>query len=280
MSAAKSIEPGPITGNPPSLEWLAVDMLQIEPAYQRAVTGSKSRRIINGMVREWRWPWCQPLVVTRRSDGSLFVIDGQHRLEGAKARGDIAHLPCNVLPVTTTAAEAQAFVDLNTKRQRLSQVDLFAGMLAAGDSEALAVDAMVRETGWVLARHSNTAHYKAGELACAPMLARQVRQRGEAPVRNALTAMREAWPDTPVRTASQIAKALIAIFDSERACALIDPDALIAALGAYEDPADWIEEGRGMRRANPTMTGAEALAEAITEAAREEARQQQIEEAA
>lgn len=263
----KKSQIGPITGNPPSLEWLSVAALMIEPAYQRATDGSKSQRIIAGMVKQWRWPLCQPLVVTRREDRSIYVIDGQHRLEGAKRRGDIPHLPCVVLAAMPQEREAEAFVELNTTRQALSQIDLFAAMLAAGDPTALRVEALMRETGWTLARHTNSAIYKPGELVCAPMLVRAAKQMGEAAVRNALTTLREAWPDTPVRTASRLLQALMTIFADERLLSRIDPDALIEALGAYENPADWIDDGRGMKRANPSLSTREALAEAMIEAA-------------
>lgn len=268
MTQAKT-KAGPITGNPPSLEWLSVNDLMVEPAYQRATDGHKSRSIIAGMVKQWRWPLCQPLVVTRREDRSIYVIDGQHRLEGAKRRGDIPHLPCVVLAAMPQEREAEAFVELNTTRQALSQIDLFAAMLAAGDPAALRVEALMRETGWTLARHTNSAIYKPGELACAPMLARAAKAMGEAVVRNALATLREAWPETPVRTASRLLQALMLIFADERKLTKIDPDALIEALGAYENPGDWIDDGHGMQRANPSLSRREALAEAMIEAAAE-----------
>lgn len=81
---AINVARGPISGNPPSLEWLAVGQLQIDSAYQRACDGPKSRALIGKMIRRWEWALCQPLVVTRRLDGSLFVIDGQHRWTGPR----------------------------------------------------------------------------------------------------------------------------------------------------------------------------------------------------
>lgn len=260
---------GPVIGDPPSLEWLAVGRLQIEPAYQRATDGHKSRKIIAGMVREWNWTLCQPLVASRRHDGSIYVIDGQHRLEGAKKRGDIPHLPCTVLPALDHAGEAAAFVALNTKRQALSQTDVFAGMLAAGDRDALALEKMLAETGWTLARHTNTADYKPGQLACAPMLSRAFNGIGEAPVRNALTTLREAFPDRPVRTASRLLQALMLLFSDEGYWKRVDPDALIDTIGAVDDPADWIAEGYEVRRRNPALSTREGIAEAMVQAASE-----------
>lgn len=266
---------GPVCGNPPSLEWLAVSQLQIDSEYQRACDGSKSRALIARMIRRWEWALCQPLVVTRRLDGSLFVIDGQHRWNGAKARGDIPHLPCVVIPAIERAEEAKTFVNLNTARQRLSQVEIFNGMLAASDADALAIVKLLKETGWALARHTNSVVFKPGELACVPMLVRQVRAIGEAPVRNALTALREAYRDTPVTVPSRLLGALMLIFQNERMRRGFDADDLIEALAECEDPQGWLEEGRGMNRANPALSSREALAEAMCEAARYVARERQ-----
>lgn len=257
---------GPVSGNPPTLEWLSLDQLQVDPVYQRAMDGAKSRAIVIGMVKRWNWALCQPLVVTRRECGGLWVIDGQHRLEGARQRGDIPHLPCVVLSARSIEAEADAFVQLNTVRQRLTQTEVFAGMLAQGDPEARRVDAILRETGWRLARHSNTMHYKPGELACAPMLARAIKAHGEPPVRNALAALFEAFSQVPVRQGSTLLRALILLFVEGR---VPDPDALIEVLGQCDDPADWLLEAETVRRANLAFSKREALAHALEMAARD-----------
>jgi hypothetical protein len=265
----KPIECGPARGTPPTLEWVAIDRLNIDAAYQRATDGSKSRRIIVGMVRQWDWALCQPLVVSRRADGSLFVLDGQHRLSGARERGDLPHLPCVILHDRDAEGEAEAFVALNTRRQRLSQSDVFNGMLAAGDDTAASVAAMLRETGWRTVNSQNMAAWKPGDINCAAMLARMVRTHGEAPVRNALTALREAYQDTPVTVPATLLKALVAIYAEDR-LAGADVDVFIESLATIE-PRDWIEAGRDMRRCAPSLSPRAALAEAMLDNFREHA---------
>jgi len=196
------------------------------------------------------------------------VIDGQHRWNGAKARGDIPHLPCVVIPAIAQEDEAWTFVELNTARQKLSQVEIFAGMLAASDPDALALVTLLEQTGWSLARHANSTAFRPGELACAPMLVRQVRAIGEAPVRNALTALREAYPDTPVTTPAKLLMALMLIFEEPERFGGFDADDLIQALGEVDQPGEWLEEGRDMGRVNPSLSLREALAAAMADAAR------------
>lgn len=263
---AKSLN-GPVIGSPPSLEWIGVERLQIDPAYQRATDGHHSRKIIFGMVKGWDWTLCQPLVVARRDNGDLFILDGQHRHQGAIERGDIAHLPCVILAGCNHAREAETFVALNTRRQRLSQADIFNGMLAASDPDAVRMASILAETGWRQARSTNLEVQRPGALLCAPMLVKMVKSYGEAPVRNALASLREAYPETPVTNASCLLKALTLIY-REDSLAGIDPDLFIETLGTMQ-PGDWPDYGRERRRLSPALSNIEGIAEAMIYAARE-----------
>lgn len=264
---AKALETGPQKGAPPTLEWVAITRLNVDAAYQRATDGPNSRRVIVGMVKEWDWALCQPLVVSRRGDGSLYVLDGQHRKAGAEERGDIPHLPCVIVSDRDQSGEAATFVALNTRRQKLSQSDIFNGMLAAGDESAKATQVLLEQTGWRIRGHGATASYRPGDLGCAPMLARAVEAYGEAVVRNALTALREAYPTTPVTTGATMLKALISIYrDGDLDGG--DPDLFIETLGFCE-PGDWEAHGHDHRRKHPVLTRIEAISGAMLEAYRE-----------
>jgi hypothetical protein len=260
---------GAQVGAPPSLEQIPVDRLQVDAAYQRATDSAGSRKIINGMVKRWDWSLCQPLVVARRSDGALYILDGQHRHAGATERGDIPFLPCVVLSSLGHADEARTFVELNTRRQKLTQAQVFHGMLAAGDDNARLVLQLIEETGWRVRTHSNTAAYGAGDLECAPMLVKVVAAKGGDPVRFALTVLRLAYPDTAVRQTSTMLKALLEIFDN--------PDHGLTATGLASligsvPPGKWASRAAVLQEQRPNWSRVTALAKAImAEATGEEA---------
>jgi len=268
------VVPGPLKGAPPSLEWIGVDRLQVDPAYQRATDTSASARIIFGMFKCWDWSLCQPLVVARRADGTLFILDGQHRHAGALRRGDIPHLPCVVLSGVAHTEEAETFVALNTRRQRLSQSDLFNAMLAAGDDHAIAVADLLAETGWRIARTKNTAAWKPGDIECAPMLAGRMATDGAAAVRFALTVVREAWPKYPVRQSATLITGLLAVF-AGKAGRIESQSELIAMLSAAL-PDTWVLRGAIKREKNPFLSRPHALAHAIVEALPGNAPQQPV----
>lgn len=269
--AAKPAKPpavqlGPQTGAPPSLEQVSIDRLQVDPAYQRATDGAMSRRIIAGMIREWQWPLCQPLVVSRRADGALFVLDGQHRLAGARARGDLPYLPCVILASLEAPAEAKAFVELNTRRQKLSQADIFNGMLAAGDVNAVALGELLRETGWRIVRSSNTRQFKPGDLTCAPMLVRELRSHGADTVRAALVTLRTAWPDRPVAAGANFLLALIGLFKPRSPFPSFAIDLLARVIGR-NTPEYWLNHAARIKGQEPALTRVTAITAAIARAA-------------
>lgn len=267
---ATPVGSGPVLGTPPTLEWVAAERLSVDPDYQRSTAGEHSRKIIFGMVKAWDWALCQPLVVSRRADGSLFVLDGQHRLAGARERGDIPHLPCVLQHGQDPAGEAAAFVALNTRRQKLSQGDIFNGMLAAGDADAKAMAALLGETGWMQARSQINLASSPGLLMCAPTLVKRLRADGEAAVRNALTALREAYPDRPVPNSATLLNALVCIYRDGDLDG-IDPDLFIETMGEIE-PGDWDDFGREERRNSPVLSRIEGLALAMVNACREAAK--------
>lgn len=262
---AKEQPLGPQTGAPPSLEQIPIDRLNVDPAYQRATDSSASARIIFSMYKCWDWTLCQPLVVSRRADGSLYVLDGQHRLAGARRRGDILYLPCVVLAGIGISDEAKTFVSLNQERQRLSQADIFHGMLAAGDEHAKIALTIIEETRWRVVKGRNTATRAAGELDCAPMITRQVKAGGADAVRFALSILKSAYPDTPVRPAATMLKALFFVFENLIEDGL-NSSKLVKALTGH-DPDSWILRGQIQRERTPTLSGTAALARVMVNAA-------------
>lgn len=263
MNAQQRIERGPQLGAPPSLEQVPLDRLQVDPTYQRATDSQSSRLLIAGMVKAWDWSLCQPIVVSRRADGTMWVLDGQHRVAGARARGDIPYLPCVLLSSLDPQTEARTFVDLNTRRQRLTQGQIFHGQLAAGEPTARLVQQMLDQAGWRVRLTTNTASYHPGDLECAPMLVKTVATKGEHRVRFALSALRAAYLDVPVRPAATLLKALFELFDYVgNGDGDLTTAGIVATLSAHV-PDQWVMAGHAMRDRNPHLSHIDAVAAAM-----------------
>lgn len=183
----------PANGTMPVLQYVLPAQLSVDPDYQRSLDGHTSSVLIRRIARQWDWHLCQPLVVSRRGDGGLYVIDGQHRLAAAKERGDIAQLPCVIVEYDGTAGEAAAFVGLNSQRRALSPVDLFRAAVASGEDDAVAIADAIAAAGLILATHSNPNGWKPMMVFHIRGIQNCWRERGPTVTAEALCVLGEAF---------------------------------------------------------------------------------------
>jgi hypothetical protein len=207
--ATSRLKVNPPLGVPPSLEFRTLAELHVDETYQRSLETDPSRRLIRQIAQFWDWGLCQPLAVARRGDGSLMVVDGQHRLEAARTRSDIAHLPCVITAYRNAGDEAAAFVALNQNRKPLQPLDIFKAALAAGDDTATAVQAILTRAGLRLAPHTNWQFWKPGMLANVNAMQTVYRKHGEATLFVTLSAIAKGFADAPLRYAGTIFSGLI-----------------------------------------------------------------------
>jgi hypothetical protein len=143
-----------VADEPGKFEMVPKELLLVDHEYQRKdVRPERVRRIASN----WSWWACGVLRVARRPDGKLYVYDGQHRKRAADTRADIKKLPCMIFNSSAAdpqATEAAGFVRCNVERQRVAAYDLFVADLRRKDDTAVAVDAMVRETGYAVAKQT------------------------------------------------------------------------------------------------------------------------------
>jgi ParB-like chromosome segregation protein Spo0J len=104
-----------------------------------------------------------PLLVASR-DGGLYIIDGQHRWEAAKLRGDIQFMPCAVGNYTGSAEEAALFVAANRHRVRVNPMDMWRAAVAAGDEATVALERLVTAAG---CRSRSTPQHQLKPASCS-----------------------------------------------------------------------------------------------------------------
>jgi hypothetical protein len=118
--------------------------LNVDHQYQRDNI-SKSRVLV--IAAYFSWIAFGVLVVGRRSDGTLWVVDGQHRKLAADRRSDVTVLPCLVFDMEEIKREAQAFLAANTVRGPVKTLDKFRALVLSGEVVAIAVQSLVSTTG-------------------------------------------------------------------------------------------------------------------------------------
>jgi len=223
-------------GMPPSIENRHPTELKIDDSYQRSTDTGPSRALIRKIANGWDWRMCMPLVVSKREDGSLWVIDGQHRLAAALMRGDIPFLPCCVGVYAGVADEAAMFVAMNRARRAMNRLDDFHAAQAGADPDAMAVAALITTAGFTVSRKTGSAAWAPGEVAFTSAIAKVRRRWGDEIAANALALLAEAFPGQRLVAGSSVFTATCSV--------LADPPAefdrarLLAALRTF-DMAGW-----------------------------------------
>jgi len=223
-------------GMPPSIENRHPNELNVDDSYQRSIDTGPSRALIKRIAMGWDWRKCLPLVVSKRDDGSLFVIDGQHRLAAAQLRGDVQFLPCCVAVYADVADEAAMFVEMNRERRAINRLDDFHAAQAGADPDALAIAEMVRSVGFTVSRRTGSASWAPGEVAFTTAIGKVRRRHGEALARQALELMSIAFAGQRLSAGSSVYTATCAILAAPPAG--FNRDRMLKALGLF-DMAGW-----------------------------------------
>jgi len=138
---------------PGKLQYVHKAFLLVDETYQRPLNDSKRKRIASA----FNWAAFGVLLVARRTDGSLWVIDGQHRLAAAKSRSDIEEVPIIVFEFNGNIMdEATDFLVANKDRKPLTGVESFKAQIASGDAVAIQVQELVHTSGRVIGQASPT----------------------------------------------------------------------------------------------------------------------------
>lgn len=241
--ATSRLKVNPPQGHRPSLENHRICDLQVDPAYQRSAETSSSLTLIRRIAMHWDWGLFQPLTVARRADGSLWIVDGQHRAAAAKLRCDMYDLPCVVTSYDSAGDEAAAFVSLNSNRRPLNAVEVWKAALAAGDEEAVAVHSLIVDAGLSVAPHQNYIAWKPGMLYCVPGIRSSYRKHGRTATSSALVAIAEAFPGQVLRFAGLLLEGLCPFYVEAMSDSGFDPDLFLDVLAGARQ-AEWVQDAR------------------------------------
>jgi hypothetical protein len=218
----------PPIGSQPTIEWIHLNRLSIDGAYQRSIENEASRRLIISIAARFDWRLCAPLVVSRRADETLTIIDGQHRWMAASQRHDIPQLPCCVFRYESSKEEARMFILANRARKPMNRLDDYFAALAAADEDALEIQQLVMDAGLQVARNTSSMAWGPGEIAFTAAIANSVRKFGPAITSAVLTNIAVAFPGQKLRHGGAIFGGLVRIMS--RPAPDFDPDHLVNVL--------------------------------------------------
>jgi hypothetical protein len=115
----------------------------VDPRFQRDLDETRAKRLSKAL----NLSRIGHFVVSRRADGSMVVLDGQHRLTAMKMRGINEPIYCDVWDGLTLPEEAELFLWLNSDRRAVRVFDKFKARLIAQETSAIEIDGIVKKCG-------------------------------------------------------------------------------------------------------------------------------------
>lgn len=169
----------------PKYRKLPVATIVTDERYQRELVPARVRRI----VRNFDARQLGALEVSERDDGTIAIFDGQHRLEALKELG-IETAPCFVHKLTAED-EAGLFVRLQMDRKAPSPVERFRAQVFSGDEQAVAVEDIAIEAGFVIWNRERAGQHNA--IRAINALERIYKREGAETLRATLTTVADLW---------------------------------------------------------------------------------------
>lgn len=188
-------------GEPGERVRLSILGLRVDLSYQGALDMAR----VTDLALNWRPDLVGDLVVNQRPDGTLYVVDGQHR----KAAWAMLHegpelatatLSCLVVHRKGPKEEAELYYLLNSKRVAKTYEQQFRARLVYGEVYASRVVECVTAVGLTPVYLRSTASRKSepGQLAALKTCEGVIRQTDPETLSTVLGLLVEAWGHKPV----------------------------------------------------------------------------------
>jgi hypothetical protein len=246
-------------GQMPSLEWVNVDQLWIDPDYQRTMRIDHVMKI----ALEFSWEKFQALSVMRRhgDDGieRLMMTDGQHKGIAAYLR-DIKKVPCLIYQSQGKTDEAEQFFGINNDRRAVPLVVKHRNAVLLGRRDSIELQDIVDKAGITL---TEGRPKRPGEFNNLSALRVAVRKAGEDITLRGFELMRRAWPEEPVNGIILVGLAVFIVLYHK--ASQYSEDDLVRTLKSFATPAA-IMEGIDARRQATNIVRENLIASDLLEA--------------
>lgn len=220
----------PDPGDVPVLDWINVDLIGVEPMYQRPLDAGR----VDAILKSFSWRSFGALVVVPQPDGRYHATDGQHRLEAARLHPMVSYVPAVIVKADDVHAEAGIFVDINRNRKNVSALELFFAKLTAEDDDALTVFQVCQKAGVRIPKHPGD--YKIGDSIAVAAIQSVIDKHGAMRARERIQVLVAARHFAPI-TAAHIKAVDLLLTDPEFSEQITIED-LTAALVAHGDAVD------------------------------------------
>lgn len=209
-------------GNKPTLEWVSVDLIDIDGNYQRDI----KPHLVDKILRRFSWAKFGAVVLSRQPNGRFTAVEGQHRWKAACLHPDITEIPAVIVEHGDVMGEAESFLAINRDRMAVTSVEQYWAGLTAGDETAVAISKVLQAAGCDVVPAQG--HYRPNLTNSITAIDRCLKRYGYGATRRALLIIRAAWPDDPKSLRGTLITALARIIRANDKT-VADPE-LVAAI--------------------------------------------------
>lgn len=114
-----------------TIEEVDYEDLNVDEHYQRTL----DHGLVNRIAQNWNAAAADPILVSKRADGTMWIVNGQHRAAGAKQAGH-TKIMARVVEGLDRAGEAELRLRGNTRRGDTAQ-ERFRAQVAAGHQQSI-----------------------------------------------------------------------------------------------------------------------------------------------
>lgn len=191
---------------PGEVRWIKASDLRVDDAYQNPVNPRK----VNTIALQYDPILFKPLDVSRRSDGTYWVIDGRHRLEAIRSRGETSKkLECRVYEGMSIKDEASLYLKLDRAQTKKPSAYRFRSRLAANDPFAVSVSSVVKAAGYSLNLSRQAASPQS--ITCISAIESVLAMGGTDHLYSVLRLIKDIWGGRDHSTGEPIIKAVHAV---------------------------------------------------------------------
>jgi hypothetical protein len=202
-------------GSLPTLQWLPIADLVVDPTYHRAITG-KGRRNVSRIARTFSWTCFSPVIVAQAADGKFVIIDGQHRATAAAVVG-FETVPCQIVAAATCEEQAAAFRAINGTTNSVSRMALHGAALEASEDWAIQLAEICALAEVQLLRYPVPVDRQtAGKTMAIGAVAQCLKRYGEETLVTALQCVTQTTNNQPGALSARMIKALCAVLHSDQ----------------------------------------------------------------
>lgn len=209
-------------GGKPDLEWVSVDLIDVDSNYQRSIKSA----LVDKILRQFSWTKFGAIVLSRQENGRFAVVEGQHRWKAATLHPDVKDVPAVVVEHESVADEANSFLAINRDRVQVTSVEQYWAGLTAGDQTAKDIARVLHSAGCDVV--PAPGHYRPNLTNSISAVQRCLKRYGDAATRRALLVIRGAWPNEPKALRGVLITSLARLIRAN--AETISDDDLIAAI--------------------------------------------------